>query len=253
MHSCGNIFIIYKNFKSYNKKFLYIFKNKLNLFYDQFIFLNGYFNKTFYVKIYNNNGTEAKNCLNGLRCLSRFIFKKLKLRKIKISILSIIFNFYIKKNNVITLINNISDSLKINKFCFKYKSLLLKNNKDLLCLNFFYKDIRFYNLNIGNKHLIVKEKIDYYSFFINSKKIIKKINITEFNNYNRFILTKENEVGYTNSCGSASSCLLYLYYINYKIIFFYIFNNYGRIGYFKKNFFYISSKCHFMGITNIKI
>ncbi|MGX7576424.1 hypothetical protein ACWNYI_00110 [Candidatus Vidania fulgoroideorum] len=254
MHSCGNSFVIYKNFY-YKKKKIHKISNKFyGEYFDQEIIIKDYFKKIFYIKIYNNDGSEAFNCINGLRCLSKFIFKKLNINKINLIVKYNVFSFYKKKNYIISKLNNVINNLKSNSINFKFKIYYIKNNKFIYYIKNTYNKKYLISLNIGNKHIIVKKNILNYDKFIKKENILSNYNLTSFNSFNKFIKTKENGVGFTNSCGSASSCLFYLYYKNFKKKNFVIFNKYGNIKYYKKlNKVYLYSKSNYIKIILIKL
>ncbi|MGX7577121.1 hypothetical protein ACT2CR_00095 [Candidatus Vidania fulgoroideorum] len=188
MNSYGNDFVICKNYKKYNIK--KITNRFLGIGCDQIIFfdINNYYINCF---IYNNDGSLAYNCCNGLRSLSKYLMYKRKINKLILYIKNNKFFSYIKNNKLILIIKNIN--LKLRYFNYK-RSYILNYNYNIF-INFLLKKKIFFSfIKIGNNHIIFYKKM-----------IIKNINsniscITK----NKYIKTYERGVGYTNSCGSAT-------------------------------------------------
>ncbi|MGX7586134.1 hypothetical protein [Candidatus Vidania fulgoroideorum] len=254
MHSCGNTFIIHINFKKKIKKIL--FSNKYcGLFYDQEILLTDYFKKIFYIRIFNNDGSEAKNCLNGLRSIAKLIFKKINIRKIKIKVFNSLYNFYLIKNKIFSKIKNVRNSIKKNSINFLYRKFFIKNNKNFYFIKNLYNFYYFVSLNIGNKHVLLeKNSILKVKKFLYKNKILSNFNISKFDNKKKIIKTYENSVGYTNSCGSATASLLFIQHLCCKRKKINVYNNYGVISYLKKkNFFYIYSLSNYISFNKLKL
>ncbi|UOQ33050.1 Diaminopimelate epimerase [Candidatus Vidania fulgoroideae] len=246
INSYGNDFVISKN-KRIKKKFLY--NRNFGLGFDQLIIFKIKKNKKIIAKIYNSDLSEAYNCANGLRCLSFYILKKTKLKKINIYTVSRKHFFFFLKKNVVT------EKLKkfnynfLKSVVFDYKNMFFRNVKKSLQINFYLYRLYFQFIELGNFHIV---------FFIKKKKDIKKVlkKKSEFNNSNISFLefkknkikTLENGVGFTLSCGSGTfaSCISYsLCKPKKKKIF--LKNKVGTLFFLnKKRKYYLTGKCLFL-------
>lgn len=213
IHACGNNFLIF--FVKKNKKELKKILNKINIFCDQLLIIKkiSFYKKIIHIKIYNNNLNLAKNCGNGIRCLSWYYLKYLKKKKI--------INFKLEKNFIYAFKNK-KNFFTIYKFPKSYKIILRINN-------LFFK-VCF--INLINFHLILIIK-NIKSIFLKKiynliKKFFNDVYNIEFlqliNKNNIYIRIFEKDVGETLSCGSGimSSC-------------FFIFKKYKKNNFFKIN------------------
>lgn len=151
---------------------------------------DGYINidSKFNVSIFNKDGSSAKMCGNGLRCLVKLLSKLTNQTS---------FTFYINGKEVYGYIENELCSISIDS------PILLKQNEG-------------YYLSLMNNHFVsFDDDIDQYCFtekdieFCNKNKcnmhIVKVINKTKIK-----IKTYEYGVGKTTSCGSGSICAFYV-------------------------------------------
>lgn len=199
LHANGNDFLIIFSLKKNNflKKYL---NKKTGISCDQLFIIKSinYKNKFINIKIFNNNLIEAKNCGNGIRCLSWFFL--LKLKKF------IFINFILNKNFIYSwkTKKNFFTSYKIPKInikiIFRFENIFLKScfvNLLNLHIIFIVKNINSNNLIFLKKKIIFHFKDNYNIEFI---QIIK--------NNNFYIRIFEKNVGETYSCGSGiiSSC-----------------------------------------------
>lgn len=167
----------------YKKKIIKkLIKNREILKCDGFLIFKKNKKKIF-LNIINKDKTIAKNCVNGLKCLSE-LFKKNK-----IFLFLTLFNIYlIKKKKILINLKN-----KNNLFLYiKYKK---KNKKNIIFIN-----------KLGNIHLLIEKNIK-------NKKYIKKTNLNisyyKIKKNKIKIKTYEKGVGETSSCGSANCSLIF--------------------------------------------
>ncbi|MFI4883861.1 MAG: hypothetical protein ACH6QK_00565 [Candidatus Carsonella ruddii] len=206
LHTCGNDFIIFfkkikKNFKKINKK--------PGLFCDQiFNIINLNYKKKFIkIKIFNNDFSKAKNCGNGIRCLSWFFFLKLKKK----------FLYFFLNNNIII-------SFKKNKKNFVIYNIPKKNKKILFRIKYLF--LKSFYIDLINIHIIflinnIKSKKNNYIVFniINNFGNIYNIEFIQIINKScLYIRIFEKTVGETYSCGSGKLCVFYFLKLNNLIL-----------------------------------
>lgn len=151
---------------------------------DGYINIDKYFN----VSIFNKDGSKAKMCGNGLRCVNKLLYSLTK-----------------KKENTI-FIDNIPYNLK-----------MIDDNTCSVQLNDFFmlKLENYYLVRLNNSHLIkITDNFDKSDFTDNEIKYCydNKCNIhivSIIDNKNIKIKTYEYGVGRTKSCGSGSIASFY--------------------------------------------
>ncbi|MEE3003029.1 MAG: diaminopimelate epimerase [Pseudomonadota bacterium] len=208
MHSLKNDFIIIDLSQNYNlqlsrQQIISLADRKTGIGCDQLLILYVQSKEKFHFKIYNANGSEAKQCINGLRCIAKYIASNYHVA-IPFSITNAAGEYLVTnvKNNEVTLSIPVL-SRKITKK--NIESECKTYNVDLV--------------NFGNQHAIVKVTT------LNSaklKKITEKIksspsfsdniNVSIYKIYNDYSLesrTLENGSGETQACGS-SACAIAL-------------------------------------------
>jgi diaminopimelate epimerase len=157
--------------------------------------------------IFNADGTEAKNCGNGLRCAAAYIFNRSNLSEITIKLAER--DYFCKRIN-----NKISVAMGECHIVLE-KDLFLKS-----CGQF----VRVAKGFIGNEHLLFLLDQPVSCFDEMHKEIKSRINFTD--NFNIGFVFKKNTseffssvfergVGFTNSCATgacaAASFIAYLY------------------------------------------
>lgn len=168
---------------------------------DGLIFFNKYQNRIFF---FNQDGSEANLCVNGLRCLGLYLYRHNILKKRR----------KINFGNTFYYLEVYQD----NPFLIK----VIFNKKDYSFQTKIFKQKKVYLIDIGNKHLICDKTLEskvsalvenYPEYNINFVDIISKNKIK--------IKTYEKGVGFTLNCGSGSfaSCFVYhkLNIINEKV------------------------------------
>ncbi|XZR52997.1 MAG: hypothetical protein ACM3Q5_01110 [Candidatus Carsonella ruddii] len=235
IHACGNDFVIL--FKNEKKIFLKkILNKKTNLSCDQLLIIKSINLKinSIKIKIYNNNLSIAKNCGNGIRCLSWYFLIKNKKKKI--------INFNLNNNFIYSFKNkNIYTFYKIPKIKIIYIRLR-KYFFKIFFVNLINLHIVFIIKNINSNLLKLISKI--IIFYFGDKYNIEFIQLLKINNI--YIRIFERNVGETYSCGSgiisSISCIKKFFFINnYKI------NSIGGICFIKfvKKFVIIYGKVNF--------
>ncbi len=249
MHSYGNNFIILLNYKkNINIDFKKLGNFNSGIGYDQILIISKYINKKFLIKIFNNDNSEAKNCVNGLRCVAKYITKKIKVKNITFEVKKKKYKFYKKKNNYYYFLIKKNNKIK-NFFIFKYNKFFFRNIKKNIQINFIIINQYFNTLLTGNDHVVFfnkdnKKKIIYYK-----KKIfeyfVRDFNLSFFDYEKKIISTIERGSGFTESCGSATISSFYLYCFFKKIKKIRLNTPYGSIIFFKK-YFYTKGKCYYI-------
>ena len=153
------------------------------------------------LRVINADGSEAKNCGNGLRCVAQWFFDN-NLSKIQVQILLAKIIYVAQKEKEQVLIGIYECKIK------EYQQDLLTN-------------ISTYEANVKNPHLIwifnKKPNLQKYLKFL-------KNNLPDFSSYNHNFVWFEKDkiyaevfergVGFTQSCGSgaiASACALVVF------------------------------------------
>ncbi len=208
-HGNGNDFVIvnsieqgFKLTKGFIKK---IGDRNKGIGFDQLILIGlpTKHDHDFFIRFYNSDGSEADNCLNGIRCASSYIWKNNLAPKNKII-------FKTKQNEISShpkQDNNVSVNItKPVKHFWKPEDR--KKLEKIIGGDFF-------SARIGNNHFGIKmdsiQKVDLDTLYSKLKKFIKisKFNLSIYAKKDKFveIRTFENGVGETLSCGSAALCV----------------------------------------------
>ena len=185
MHSNGNEFLITEDIKqTANTKKLADKKNGIG--FDQLLCIKN--KKPYEILVFNSDGSEADNCINGLRCIA-FLYS----------------------------LNNEAVYIKDKKFVVRSTESGAEVSGTLPIVN---KKNNYYVINFGNNHIAREypdiEIINLESEYIklrSSKEFeeIKNFNLSIYKNSknNIAIRTYENGTGETLSCGSATISVAY--------------------------------------------
>ena len=192
MQSNGNDFFITEDKNILNLHAKKLSNRKKGIGFDQLLLLNRS-KEIWKVRVFNADGSEARNCFNGLRCLADYSIRDKQ--QIKVF------------ENTYTVIRNKESSKKI-------ATVISKMPKGKKIQDFYYVDI-------GNYHIIKKsndlaaENLEnsYKSFRDKAKEFGLPLNY----NLNIFqkvqdiinIRTYESGVGETKSCGSGTAATAY--------------------------------------------
>lgn len=218
----GNDFIIIdKNTDiiAKSKKLIkFLSDRKVGIGCDQIILIKK--NKEFYqVKFYNSDGSKAKNCGNGLRCVYKYLTEVKKIH-----------NPIIKSDNFMHSGKKIKNLYQINvgDVSLDWKKIPLIENKDTQNLKF--KNIQIPGLikimsaSIGNPHCIVLvknldtikiedlgPKLVSHKLFKNQANVtfVQKISLTNIK-----VLFWERGAGHTKACGSGTCAAAYTLFVN---------------------------------------
>ncbi|WP_343184028.1 diaminopimelate epimerase [Buchnera aphidicola (Ceratovacuna keduensis)] len=216
MHGLGNDFVLFNNI---NNKFIFtssivkkLSDRNFGIGFDQLILVEKSFNKKidFFYKIFNSDGTEVFQCVNGVRCFGRFInLKNISKKK----------NIYVMTKNQIFFLKNINKdivSVKLSEPIFdSYKIPFLKKyseNGHYILIN--SKKIKYFTVSLGNPHCVIfvdnilLAKVDVIGSFLEKHFLFPlgvNVNFVEIVSKKEInVRTYERGVGETKSCGSGA-------------------------------------------------
>ena len=186
MHSNGNDFLITEDSDQVAYTTL-LADRKKSIGFDQLLLIEN--KRPYKIAVFNSDGSEAENCINGLRCIA---------------------NLYNLKNQII--------SIKKNTFIVN-KTTTGATVKGSLPESFMQSD--YHVINFGNNHL-ARELPDIES--VNLSELYQELKVsrkfTQIKNFNLSIYqdfeehigirTYENGAGETLSCGSATISVAYV-------------------------------------------
>ena len=192
MQSNGNDFLITEDKNILNIDPKKLSDRKTGIGFDQLLLLNRS-EEIWKVRVFNADGTEARNCFNGLRCLA---------------------SYSIKDKQEIEIFENTFTVIRDRKSSKKIATVLSKMPKGKKIQDFYYVDI-------GNFH-VVKESNDVANENLENSYKSFRVKAKEFglpSNYNLNIFQKvqdminirtyESGVGETRSCGSGTAATAY--------------------------------------------
>ena len=151
---------------------------------------------------YNNDGSTAELCVNGIRCVAKYALD----------------NSIVDSNEVTVVapIGNIKTNIKENTVSIEVSTPSYEENKLLI------DGLECIKSNIGNPHLLVEvdnvDKFDLEQFVkkvYETKEFEKGVNVEIFNLFDKKIINArvyERGVGETDACGSGAVCMFYYLY-----------------------------------------
>ena len=151
---------------------------------------------------YNNDGSTAELCVNGIRCVAKYALD----------------NSIVDSNEVTVVapIGNIKTNIKENTVSIEVSTPTYETNKLLI------DGLECIKSNIGNPHLLVEvdnvDKFDLEQFVkkvYETKEFEKGVNVEIFNLFDKKIINArvyERGVGETDACGSGAVCMFYYLY-----------------------------------------
>ena len=169
---------------------------------DGVIFVEKINSATVKMHYYNNDGSTAELCVNGIRCVAKYALD----------------NSIVDSNEVIVVapIGNIKTNIKENTVSIEVSTPTYENNKLLI------DGLECIKSNIGNPHLLVEvdnvDKFDLEQFVkkvYETKEFEKGVNVEIFNLFDKKIINArvyERGVGETDACGSGAVCIFYYLY-----------------------------------------
>jgi len=216
MNGLGNDFIIVdRRKKSINiskEKIIQLGKRKSfhrNIGFDQIIFIEEEFNKTFPITIFNSDGSEISACGNGSRCIAYFLSKDLNTKSIKL-----------KTNNRFLdakIVGDFDVQLEMGKPVFDWDKIPLKKELDHKNITLDIENKILTNgfcLNVGNPHIVffVKNCFEYDLKKLgpkieNHELFPEKVNVTfaQIDDKNNITVNVwERGAGLTKACGTAA-------------------------------------------------
>jgi len=221
-HGLGNDYIIVNDlaysvpeaFKS--KLALELCEQHFSIGADGLIFVMNSDKADIRMRIFNNDGTEAEMCGNGIRCFSKYVYENEIIKKPQISIETL------KgiQNAKLKIKDDLVETVEINMGspileCYKIPVELDKRrciNEKIVSLD---KIFSFTAVSMGNPHAVIfveeipdDNDLNKYGCNIESKKVFpNKINV-EFvkviSESECIMRVFERGVGITNSCGTGS-------------------------------------------------
>ncbi|MGX7576567.1 hypothetical protein [Candidatus Vidania fulgoroideorum] len=208
LHSCKNDFVFIKQNKMLDNFFIKKLSNRnTGIGFDQIFIIKKIVRKIVYIKIYNNDGTLAESCGNGLKCLGFYLNKKYNFSKFTaLSNNKYKTNVLVKNKNVFLKIKHVSFLFSKIHFCFNIRKMIINVIKNNIFIKHCELNFSFFLLCLGNPHLItlgeeniVKVRDEIISHFYNG------VNVTRF--YNNLVTTYERGAGITKSCGTGTTSL----------------------------------------------
>jgi len=151
---------------------------------------------------YNNDGSTAELCVNGIRCVAKYALD----------------NSIVDSNEitVVAPIGNIKTNIKENVVSIEVSTPTYEKNKLLI------DGLECIKSNIGNPHLLVEvdnvDKFDLEQFVkkvYETKEFEKGVNVEIFNLFDKKIINArvyERGVGETDACGAGAVCMFYYLY-----------------------------------------
>ena len=169
---------------------------------DGVIFVEKINSATVKMHYYNNDGSTAELCVNGIRCVAKYALD----------------NSIVDSNDVTVVapIGNIKTNIKENTVSIEVSTPTYENNKLLI------DGLECIKSNIGNPHLLVEvdnvDKFDLEQFVkkvYDTKEFENGVNVEIFNMFDKKIINArvyERGVGETDACGSGAVCIFYYLY-----------------------------------------
>ena len=174
---------------------------------DGVIFIEKINKNTVKMHYFNNDGSTAELCVNGIRCVAKYSYDNDFVESNKITVIAPI-------GEIKTVVEDNVVSIEINKPSYDKNKIHIDNHECVIA-------------NIGNPHLLIEVSdvenfnlIDFAKKVNESEKLEGEPNIEIYKlTDKKFIQARVHErgVGETDACGSGAICLFYYLFDNHKI------------------------------------
>ena len=224
MEGTGNDFIIINCISQYfsyslNSFSKYLCNRKFGVGADGVIFIFKSYVADCKIRIFNNDGTEAEMCGNGIRCVGKYIYEKGIINRTNAKIETIVgvkeLELIIENKTVVNV------KVKMNKPYFEARKIPAYLPKEELNRNIHSVKIKvdeieykFYLVSLGNPHAVcfveslydidlrrIGEIVENYKYFPNRTNV-EFVQIVDKNNIK--LKVWERGVGETLSCGTGA-------------------------------------------------
>ena len=169
---------------------------------DGVIFVEKIDSETVKMHYYNNDGSTAELCVNGIRCVAKYAFDNSFIKSNKITVIAPI-------GSIKTIQHEENVAIEITNPTYDKDKILIDTFE---CIK----------SNIGNPHLLVEvENVEKFELEEFVQKVNKTnnfengVNVEIFNKSNKKIINArvhERGVGETDACGSGAICMFYYLY-----------------------------------------
>lgn len=229
MQGLGNDFIIteFENIKQYNLKIFskFVCDRHFGIGADGLILFSNSKVADFKMRIFNNDGTEAEMCGNGIRCLAKYLYEKEYTNKEEMTIETLagikIVKLIMENNNIMAVRINIGKpQTSANKLPIYLPQKYYKTNN--MCKIMFKvadKELEGTFLSVGNPHTVIKVKnvkeiqLSKYGKIIENYKFFPQKTNVEFvekiDDKNIRVRVWERGVGETLACGTGAVASAY--------------------------------------------
>ncbi len=170
------------------------------------------------MRIFNNDGTEAEMCGNGIRCFSKYVYENTIVRKEEIKIETL--KGIMVARNIITEEKVISVQIDMGAPILNYEEIpVISESLSNKCINepiaILDKIFNFSAVSMGNPHAVIfiktqlnDDELNMYGATIEShERFPNKVNV-EFvkviSDEEAIVRVFERGVGITNSCGTGA-------------------------------------------------
>ena len=159
----------------------------------------------FSVKIFNQDGSEAENCVNGMRCVARYLSDR------NISVSDTV--KLLVGSNLVTVEKNKNDFIVENIFSLSPSEIGLNDTEQVFEIEFDNKKIPCFAVSIGNPHAVIfndELSLDVQEFgtFLQERNFFKNgvnVGFIQIKNAQEINLRVfERGVGETQACGSGA-------------------------------------------------
>ena len=192
MQSNGNDFLITEDKNILNLDPKKLSDRKTGIGFDQLLLLNRS-QEIWKVRVFNADGSEARNCFNGLRCLA---------------------SYSIRDKQEIEIFENTFIVIRDKKSSKKIATVLSKMPEGKKIQDFYYVDFGNFHIVKESNDLVNENLKNSYKSFIEKAKEFGLPSNCNLNIFQRVqdminIRTYENGVGETKSCGSGTVATAY--------------------------------------------